>query len=83
MDIFELSPSAVKQLQGQGFNLLEKANLIYASYFFPNCDHPPTLEWEELTVGVHLLLDDFEGREKEVNLDLSNKIFYFLFILFD
>ena len=66
MEVFELDLTAIKQLQVQGFNLVEKANLIYSGYFFPDCDNPPTLEWDELTTGVHLLLDDFKGRDFEV-----------------
>ena len=66
MDIFELDASTVQQLQVQGFHLLERANLIYSNYFFPNCDNPPTLEWSELCIGVHLLVDEYSGREFEV-----------------
>ena len=68
MDIFELDVQTVQQLQSQGFNLLERANLIYSSFFFPDCDTPPTLEWNDLCVGVHLLLGDFTGRDFEVNI---------------
>ena len=66
MDIFELDVSTVHQLQTQGFQLLERANLIYSSYFFPDCDCPPTLEWDEICLGVRLLLGDYTGREFEV-----------------
>ena len=71
MDIFELDQQAVQVLQGQGFNLLERANLIYAVNFFPDCDNPPTLNWVELTTGVNLLLGDYEGREFEVIIKFS------------
>ena len=80
MDIFELDPQAVKFLQDQGFNLLERANLIYATYLFPNCDTPPSLEWKDLTTGVHLLLDDFDGRESEVRNILSRVISFLQFL---
>ena len=77
MDIFELDTSTVQQLQAQGFNLVEKANAIFADYFYPNCDTPPTLEWEKLTTGVHLLIDEFESfRENEVNIIFQ---YYFSF----
>lgn len=76
MDIFELHPNSVEQLRSQGFDLLEKANAIYAGYFFPECDLPPILEWSEITAGVHLLLDDFSGRDFEVFG--FNHLFYLL-----
>ena len=70
MDLFELDPQAVEHLQAQGFNLLERANLIYAGFLFPECDNPPTLSWKELSIGVQMLLTDYTGRDFEVRLFL-------------
>ena len=69
MDIFELDVSTVHQLQTEGFQLLERANFICSSYFFPDCDCPPLLEWDEICLGARLLLGNYTGRVFEVILN--------------
>ena len=66
MEIFDLDQKSVTQLSQQGFNLVEKVNDIFSTFFFPDCDQAPYLEWPDLVIGVHLLLNDKEGRTLQV-----------------